>query len=227
MSDPRVLGLELALRSLAEGRPVVVPNPTPQTYGVIGTVPHLVNTAKGRPPDQEVGVSLHDEAEWRAVAPSLDLDHRAVTVAHRLLRHERVTILAPLREDVPPPEWVTPGVRDGHLMMIGADVSSAGDGWSAVASLWAAFPRLFGSSANRTGRPPVATAAEARDVFGDEAVVVDGDSLRAAGGTHGATTIVRMTPDGALDLYRTGAHDAASGLSPEAFLERLASMDVG
>ncbi len=67
----------VARRALAAGRPVVVPNPSPQAYGIIAPVPQVVNAAKGRPREQEVGVSLHDEREWQALP---DRPHAASTM---------------------------------------------------------------------------------------------------------------------------------------------------
>ena len=49
-------------------------------------------------------------------------------------------------------------------------------------------------------------------------VVVDGDALRDPAATRGATTIVRIAPDGTLALHRAGAHDA--GLTADEFLRR-------
>jgi hypothetical protein len=65
----------------------------------------------------------------------------------------------------------------------------------------------------------VPSAAEAAAVFGDDAVVVDGDARRDAPATRGATTILRIAPDGALGVHRTGAHDA--GLAAGEYLRRL------
>jgi hypothetical protein len=50
-----------------------------------------------------------------------------------------------------------------------------------------------------------------------------GDPRREAPATRGATTILRIAPDGRLALHRTGAHDA--GLSAEEYLRRLGALD--
>ncbi len=76
-------------------------------------------------------------------------------------------------------------------------------GWAPLAQLWDQFPRLYGSSANRTGQPPAASAADAVGIVGTDALVVDGDALRDLGSAHAASTMVRVAPDGELGLYRT------------------------
>jgi len=48
-------GLDDAIKALAAGCAVVVPNPSPQSYGVVATAPHVVNAARGRPIDQAAG----------------------------------------------------------------------------------------------------------------------------------------------------------------------------
>ncbi len=93
-------------------------------------------------------------------------------------------------------------------------------GWAPLAQLWDQFPRLYGSSANRTGQPPAASAADAVGIVGTDALVVDGDALRDLGSAHAASTMVRVAPDGELGLYRqrrclrprSGSLPAATGL---------------
>lgn len=217
-------GVDEAIRALAAGRPVVVPNPSPQAYGVIATEPRVVNAAKGRPVDQEVGASLHDEREWQQLVPSLDLTPAAVATAHALLRQERVTLLAPLRDATPPPAWLRPAVRDGHVLVFGADLSRHGAPWAPLAALWARFPRLYGSSANRTGEQAASTAGAARRMFGGDVAVVDGDAQLDPDRAHAPTTMLRIAPDGVLALVRPGAQDAEYGGGP-AYLQRLAELD--
>jgi L-threonylcarbamoyladenylate synthase len=211
-------GLGEARRALAAGRPVVLPNPTPLAYIVVATNPREVNRVKGRPLDQNVGITLHDDADWRALQPALDLPPEGLARMRALMRRDLLSFLAPVRDGVELPEWIRPAARDGRLGLFAGC-------WRPLAPLWEAFPRLFGSSANRTGRPPVASAAEATAVFGEDAVVVDGDARRDAAATRGATTIVRIEPDGALALHRAGAHDA--GLAADEFLRRLQAATPG
>jgi tRNA A37 threonylcarbamoyladenosine synthetase subunit TsaC/SUA5/YrdC len=210
-----VPGLDLACRALAAGRAVVLPNATPLAYIVVATSPREVNRLKGRPLEQNVGITLYDDADWRVLAPALDLAPDGLARMLALMRRELLSFLAPVRPGAELPEWTRPAVRDGWLGLFAGR-------WRPLAPLWERFPRLFGSSANRTGRPPVASAAEAAAEFGDAAVVVDGDAQRDAAATRGATTILRMAPDGALGLHRTGAHDAGS--SAEGYLRRLAAL---
>jgi tRNA A37 threonylcarbamoyladenosine synthetase subunit TsaC/SUA5/YrdC len=204
--------LDDACRALADGQPVVVANPSPQTYGIVATTPRPVNVLKGRPPDQNVAVSMHDQAEWQAVAPCLDLPAEW-PVKVRALLDRKIALLVPLRPAYP--DWLAPAVRNGHLGMFNGC-------WRPLARLWDRFPRLYGSSANRTGQLPAASAAEAIDSFGTEAVVVDGDALRDLGRPHAASTMVRIDPDGELHLHRSGAQDA--GLESAEFLQQFGAV---
>jgi tRNA A37 threonylcarbamoyladenosine synthetase subunit TsaC/SUA5/YrdC len=219
MADPpEVPGLEEACLALDEGRAVVVPNPSPMTYGIVATNPYAVNALKHRPPDQNVAVSLHNAREWRDVAPSLDLPAELLPRVGALLRL-RLSLLVPLRASVPHPDWINPAVRDGYLAMFSG-------WWAPLARLWDEFPRLYGSSANRTGQSPAASAAEAVAMVGTAAPVVNADAFRDLGRAHAASSMVRVAPDGELCLYRRGANDAASGLDPEAYLRHLAATPV-
>ncbi|HEX6447023.1 MAG TPA: Sua5/YciO/YrdC/YwlC family protein [Streptosporangiales bacterium] len=211
-------GLAEACRALADGRAVVVPNPSPMTYGVVATSPQAVNLLKGRPADQHTAVSVHDAAEWQRIVACLDVPPGVLRRIVVLLR-QRLSLLVPLRDSGPRPDWIAPAVRDGYLAMF--------DGWWApTARLWDAFPRLYGSSANRTGRPPAASAAEVDPAMLAAAQVVDGDALREGEQVHAASSMVRVARDGELSLYRRGAQDAASGLDPDAYVRHLAALDL-
>ncbi|MEV4612705.1 hypothetical protein AB0K43_08890 [Kitasatospora sp. NPDC049258] len=201
-------------RALAAGRAAVLPNPSPLTYVVAATTPYAVNTAKGRPAGQEVAAWVHAAAAWEGLAPALDLTPAAIRSATVLLRRELVTLLVPLREGAAAPDWIAPAVRDGHALLFGAR-------WAPLAGLLAAHPRLYVSSANRTGRPPAATAAGAAAMFGERAPVLDGDALREHGRPHAATTMLRIAADGRPALVRRGAQDAAHGPDPAHYLRWL------
>lgn len=218
-NQPDPPGIEQALRALTEGYPVVVPNPSPMTYGVVATTPQAVNTLKGRPLDQNVAISLHDDGEWQRISTGFDLPPPLLPWIVDLLR-ERLSLLVPLRRAARHPDWILPAVRGDYLAMF--------DGyWAPLARLWDRFPRLYGSSANRTGQPPAASAGEAIRNLGRGAVVVDGDALRDPGCTHAGSSMLRIARDGTLSLHRRGAQDAATGLDTEAYLQRLASDDRG
>jgi tRNA A37 threonylcarbamoyladenosine synthetase subunit TsaC/SUA5/YrdC len=191
----------------------VLPNATPFAYMVVATSPRDVNRLKGRPLTQNVGITLYDDSDWRALEPALDLAPDGFGRMLALMRRQLLSFLAPVRGDAELPEWIRPAVRDGWLGVFAGR-------WRPLAPLWERFPRLFGSSANRTGQPPAGSAVEAVAVFGDQTVVVDGDALREGAETRGATTILRIWPDGTLALHRSGAHDA--GLSAQDYLPRLA-----
>jgi tRNA A37 threonylcarbamoyladenosine synthetase subunit TsaC/SUA5/YrdC len=205
-SAPALPGLDAACHALAAGRPVVLPNAPPLAYIVVATSAREVNRLKRRPLDQNVGITLYDAADWEALRPALDLAPDAFARMLALMRRELLSFLAPVRDGVELPDWLRPAVRDGWLGLFAGR-------WHPLGPLWERFPRLFGSSANRTGQPPAASACEARGIFGDAAVVVDGDARRSAAATRGATTILRIAPDGTLALHRAGAQDA--GLTAE------------
>lgn len=196
----RLPGLDEACAALAEGRAVVVPNPSPMTYGVVATTAEAVNALKGRPLDQAVGVSLHAPQEWQRVAECIDVPPGVLPRIAALLR-ERLSLLVPLRDGDAHPSWIAPAVRHGYLAMFSGR-------WDPTARLWDGFPRLFGSSANRTGRSPAATAAEATAIMAGDAPVVDADVLRDLDRPHAASSMVRVDRDGTLSLYRRGAQDA-------------------
>ncbi|MFJ7206968.1 hypothetical protein ACIQWR_25980 [Streptomyces sp. NPDC098789] len=208
-----------AFEALGRGRAAVLPNPSPLTYVVAATTPGAVNRAKGRPADQEVALWVHADAVWNALAPALYLSPAARGGALDLLRAELVTLLVPVSADAPCPAWAGPALRDGHLLLFGAR-------WQPLALLLEGFPRLYVSSANRTGGPPAATAAEARAMFGPGVAVVDGDALRESGTTHAATTMLRISRDGELAHVRGGAQDRAHGSHPALYLERLSAAEA-
>ncbi|MDN5914350.1 MAG: Sua5/YciO/YrdC/YwlC family protein [Pseudonocardia sp.] len=212
-------GLDAACRALARGQAVIVPNPSPMTYGLVATSASAVNAVKGRPLDQPVAVSLHDQAEWQRVAPALDLPGELQPMIAALLR-ERLSLLVPVREAARLPAWARSAVQDDHVAVFSG-------WWAPLAPLWDRFPRLYGSSANRTGQPPVTSAADVASRLGARVPMIDGDALRDPRRVHTASTIVRVTPDGSLRPHRRGAQDAASGLDLDAYIARLASIEVG
>ncbi|MFC9324237.1 hypothetical protein [Kitasatospora sp. NPDC057015] len=196
--------------ALGRGSAVVLPNPAPLTRVVAGTDPRAVNTAKGRPADQAVALWAHDPAIVPALDAALDLDARLLAAAHRLLEEERVTLLLPLRAAGRVPSWLEPACQDGWTLLFGAR-------WTPLLPVLAGFPVLYVSSANRTGHPPAATAAEAVAMFPPDVPVLGTDAPAdapptgrgLAGAPRAATTTLRLHPDGTVGLHRRGAQDAA------------------
>ncbi|GAB7184608.1 hypothetical protein ATKI12_4439 [Kitasatospora sp. Ki12] len=203
-----------AAHALTAGRAVILPNPSPLTYVVTATTPQAVNNAKGRPTDQEVALWVHDDTTWTDLTARLDLTPTALRTAYTLLRDHLVTLLVPVHTDTPPPAWTTPALRDGHLLLFGTR-------WHPLTPLLDRFPRLYVSSANRTGQPPAATAPQATAMFGPETPVTDADTLRRTGTPHAATTMLRITPGGDLAHIRHGAQDQAHGSDPNRYLAHL------
>ncbi|MFJ7146706.1 hypothetical protein ACIQVT_00515 [Streptomyces sp. NPDC100445] len=196
-----------ARRALRQGGAVVLPNPAPLTYVVAATDPQAVNLAKARPPDQAVALWAHDPRTRAALDDVLDLDARLQALTRRLLAEERVTLLVPLRPRGRFPDWLSPASQDGWTLLFGAR-------WTPLLPVLTDFPILYVSSANRTGEPPAATAAEATAMFPPATPVLDGTSFTGAGNDHdgrprSATTTLRVHPDGRLDLHRHGAQDYA------------------
>lgn len=204
----RLAGLTAACRALASGQAVVVPNPSPMTYGLVATSASAVNAVKGRPVDQPVAVSLHDAVEWQRVMPALDLPGELLPRL-RMLLCRRLSLLVPVRDTARLPAWVRSGMQDGYLAVFNGR-------WTPLDPLWNRFPRLHGSSANRTGEPPAACAADAARMLGADVPVIDGDALRDACRTHAASSMVRVTPDGKVRLHRRGAQGADSAIDSEA-----------
>jgi L-threonylcarbamoyladenylate synthase len=203
-----------AAGALANGRAAILPNPSPLTYVVAATTPQAVNNAKARPAGQDVALWLHDDATWAGLTASLEMTPAALDLALALLRVELVTLLVPARAGAPLPAWALPALRDDHLLLFGAR-------WQPLTALLARFPRLYVSSANRTGQAPAATASRAAAMFGPGVPVTDADHLRDAGTPHAATTMLRITPDGVLTHIRHGAQDQAHGPDPARYLEWL------
>lgn len=135
------------------------------------------------------------------------------------LLRERLSLLVAVRDPARLPAWVRPAVQRGHLAMFSGR-------WAPLAPLWDRFPRLYGSSANRTGKPPAACAADGASALGAQLPVIDGDALRDPRLVHAASTMVRVAPDGTLSPHRSGAQDAAAGLDLDTYVQRLASIEI-
>jgi L-threonylcarbamoyladenylate synthase len=204
-------GLIAAAEALRAGTAVVLPNPYPLTSVVAGLAPDVVNTAKGRPADQAVALWLVDDESWAGFAEGLDLDGDTRMFARELLVRERLTLLLPLVPDRVP-AWARPATRDGHALVFGAC-------WDPLRPLFTGLRHLHVSSANRTGQPPAASAAEARAMFPADVHVLDAADGSPATG-RSATTTLRVGPRRALTHTRAGAQERPYG-GPDAYLAHL------
>ncbi|WP_129838894.1 Sua5/YciO/YrdC/YwlC family protein [Streptomyces sp. RFCAC02] len=202
------------LRALGGGGAVVLPNPAPLTHVVAAAHAPAVNEAKGRPAGQPVALWAHRPDTLRTLAPVWDLSPADRAFAGRLLADEHLTVLLPLRPGAMTPPWLAPAARDGWTLLFGAR-------WEPLRPVLDAHPVLYVSSANRTGHPPAATAAEARAMF-PAAVPVLAPPRTPAPGPRSATTTVRLDPGGRLTLHRRGAQDRPYP-DPDAYLRRLAA----
>ncbi|MCK2238826.1 MULTISPECIES: hypothetical protein [unclassified Crossiella] len=193
--------------ALDRGAAVVLPNPYPLTSVVAATTAEAVNTAKNRPVDQAVALWLVEDGPWAELAAVLDLDPRGVALARKLLVEERVTALLPITPAAP--RWILDAARHGFVLVFGSC-------WAPLRPLLTHPLRV--SSANRTGRPPVAGAAAARAEFPPDVSVLDaGDGH--PGRDRRATTTLRVTRAG-IEHVRPGAQCHAHG-GPAAYLAHL------
>jgi tRNA A37 threonylcarbamoyladenosine synthetase subunit TsaC/SUA5/YrdC len=206
--------LERACELVSAGEAVVVPNPPPLTYGVVAKSAPTVNVVKGRAPDQNVAVSPHVPSQRRHLRPMIDLPAAALGSAAFLLSR-RLTVLLPVRPGVPVPTWVAPAVRDQQL-------AAFNGWWTPTATVWRRFPRLYGSSANRTGGTAATTAAEAQAALGRDCLVLDGNALANPGQWRAPSTMAPLDQHGRLSLYRSGAQERRS--PPAAFLRQVADL---
>ncbi|MCG8920685.1 hypothetical protein L6E12_33485 [Actinokineospora sp. PR83] len=195
---------------LRGGGAVVLPNPHPLTSVVAATSPDAVNTAKGRPADQAVALWIVDDHRWAEFAPHTALDDPARELACTLLVEELVTLLVPVTAH---PAWIAPATRGGKTLLFGAR-------WTPLTPVFDGIDVLHVSSANRTGHPPVASAAQARETFADHVHVLDLDDGRPTEDRR-ATTTLELRPDRTLTHIRHGAQDHAHG-GPDAYLAHLA-----
>ncbi|MFJ5230933.1 hypothetical protein ACIQBJ_13680 [Kitasatospora sp. NPDC088391] len=194
--------------ALGDGRAVVLPNPAPLTRVVAGRRAPAVNEAKGRPAAQPVALWAHHPETRRALDGVWDLPADRLPFVHRLLTEEHLTVLLPVRADAALPGWAAPAVQDGWMLLFGAR-------WEPLRPLLDPHPVLYVSSANRTGQPPAATAADALAMFPPTVPVLPDpdpapDPVAGVPTTRRATTTVRLHPDGTPALHRHGAQDAGA-----------------
>jgi tRNA A37 threonylcarbamoyladenosine synthetase subunit TsaC/SUA5/YrdC len=201
-----------AVEVLRGGGAVVVTSPSPMTYGVVARNARAINRLKGRPVDQPVGISVHTEAAHDQLFRYLDVGTDTLAAIDFALA-ERISVLTPIRSDPTMPEWLAPAIQDGWVLFFDGS-------WGRLAFLWTSFPFLYGSSANRTGEAPAASAAEARAQFPAGTVIIDADHLRTPATAYGASTMIRVDRDGRLTLHRSGIQDQAAG-GAGVFLDRL------
>ncbi|MCG8917179.1 hypothetical protein L6E12_15440 [Actinokineospora sp. PR83] len=213
MSDATGTRVDAALTEAREvlraGGAVVLPNPHPLTSVVAATTPQAVNAAKGRPVEQSVALWITDDERWAEFAPHAALDDPTRDLACTLLVEELVTLLVPVDTH---PSWIAPATRDGKTLLFGAR-------WAPLAPVFGGVRGLHVSSANRTGQAPVASATQARQVFGEHVHVLDlHDGLPAEG--RRATTTLELRADRTLTHIRAGAQDHTHG-GPSAYLDHL------
>jgi L-threonylcarbamoyladenylate synthase len=189
-------GMRRMIAALRSGEPVILPPPSPITYGVAGTDPARVNIAKARPADQPTAIGL---TELDQIATFLDADPGTFELIDWLVFHARLTVLVPTKGSIP--DWLSPATVNGAVLMAGAWLPQ-------TLPIIESVEHLYLSSGNRTSQSPSATAAAADRQFDGELLVLDGDALRTPNTPHGATTMVRVSPSGeGLSLARHGIND--------------------
>ncbi|MFJ3641319.1 hypothetical protein ACIPRD_16375 [Streptomyces sp. NPDC090108] len=209
--DP--VSLDEARRALGDGTAVVLPNPAPLTHVVTARRAATVNAAKGRPTGRPVALWSHHPGTLRTLDGVWRLPHDRRELVRRLLAEEHLTVLVPVREGAGP-HWLAPAVEDGWMLLFGAR-------WQPLRPLLDEHPVLYVSSANRTGRAPAATAAEALGMFPDGVPVLASPHTEEAAPARRATTTVRVPADGDLTLHRPGAQDEPHP-TPDHYLRHLA-----
>lgn len=213
-----------AAAALRRGEAVVLPNPAPLTFVVAATDARTVNRAKGRPEGQAVALWVHDPATFAALDDTLDLDSDLRAATRLLLTEQRVTLLVPLRPGATGSDWLAPAARESWAMLFGTR-------WPPLLPVLADHSVLYVSSANRTGRPPAATAAQARDMFPDSVPVLSAEQLPGTDSgpdttPRAATTTLRLYPDARIVVHRRGAQDAAF-TDPDRYLAHLRALSPG
>jgi L-threonylcarbamoyladenylate synthase len=189
-------GMRRIIAALRSGEPVILPPPSPITYGVAGTDPVRVNTAKGRPTGQPTAIGL---TELDQIAGFLDANPGTLELIDWLVFYARLTVLVPTKGSIP--DWLSPATVDGTVLMAGAWLPQ-------TLPIIESVEHLYLSSGNRTSQSPSATAAAADQQFDGELLVLDGDVLRTPEIPHGATTMVRVGPSSeGLSLARHGIND--------------------
>ncbi|MGW8066942.1 hypothetical protein ACVV2G_32895 [Streptomyces ziwulingensis] len=216
--DRGPVSLAQACQALRDGEAVVLPNPAPLTHVVTARRARTVNEAKGRPGDQSVALWAHHPDTVRALDDVWALGPDERTTARWLLVQERFTVLVPVQDGIALPDWATPAVKDGWMLLFGAR-------WQPLRPLLDDLPLLYVSSANRTGRPPAATTADALAMFPATVAVLAvpeaGNPPPAAEATkRQATTTIRLHSDGRLELHRHGAQDRHHS-DPDEYLRHL------
>lgn len=185
---PSPAAIEDAGRALVEGRAVVVPTDTVYGLAALPTVPGAVDrlfALKGRPADMPIAVLVAGLEQVEALA---DLSGAARRLAEAFWPGP-LTMVLPRKE--------------GVALPLGEPHATIGVRWPdhpVIAALAEAVGPLATTSANRTGEPTPATAAEAAAALtGPVAVVLDGGDC-----TGTASTVVDLT--GAdLRVLREGA----------------------
>jgi tRNA threonylcarbamoyl adenosine modification protein (Sua5/YciO/YrdC/YwlC family) len=191
--------IRLAGQALAEGRLIIFPTET--VYGVGASAVHpeaveALSRLKGRTPDKPFTLHLADPAEARRYAGPLP------RAAERLIHKTwpgPITLVVPDRrpDRREPPGMIQDAVYCDDTVGLRCPRSDVGR-----AILRAAGVPVLGSSANLAGRPAPRTVQEAlADLGGKVSLAVDtGPTLLAR-----ASTVVRISPEGKLQVLREGA----------------------
>jgi tRNA A37 threonylcarbamoyladenosine synthetase subunit TsaC/SUA5/YrdC len=184
-------GIAQAIEVLEEGSVVCVPGPSPLPYALAATSPVAVNTAKGRPLDQPVGVAV---ADLTTIAASIDLPEPVLLKAIRLSRDHLFHVALPVQPDAD--GWVRHASSRGRIIVTLAWLPE-------LTGMLEHFGHLFLSSANLTGEQAVGTAADADRALGS-ITVLDGDRHRHQDGLAESAAMISLEPDGSAQIIRDG-----------------------
>ena len=196
-------------RHLAGGHPVVLPNPSPLPYMVVGTSQAAINLAKRRPLQQSVASFVSGIEPFESY---LDLNADGLKRARYCLMTMRLTVLCPIRPDHELPAHLSPSLRDGYLLLFAAHLPE-------LRELCDDFSELYVSSGNLTEMRPEQRCSEVREQFereggsGLELLFLDGDHLRNDKILHGSTTMVRISRSGQCTVVREGIQEVTDDFS--------------
>ncbi|MEW2166944.1 hypothetical protein AB0912_28660 [Streptomyces sp. NPDC007084] len=197
--------LDGARRSLRRGQALVLPTPHPLTGFLVTADPYVTWKLTGNWMEPLALLVKSFEATLRE---HVELDGFARDVARRLLAFSSLRVVLPLANGGDHPFWMSPAVRETHVWAQGVP-------WDAARRLLTGDVPLYCAEARRPGGRPVTRTRRAilefpltvsvlghRTLYGlDESADPVLDAERSA------PTAVAVTPDGALRLVTSGAHD--------------------
>ncbi len=182
--------VDTAVRTLARGEVLAYPTETVYGLGVDACSPAALarlRSLKGREPDRGLSVLVSDADELNRRAP--DLPEAAKRLAARFWPGP-LTLVLPV--DKPELREVATDLGVGFRCSSQPSAAALARGFDGF---------LVSTSCNKSGAPPCETAAQVRQVFGDELAVLGGEDS----GRKPPSTVVSIDAAGKAHLLREGA----------------------